>query len=87
MPQKKKPHSAAGLRTKGNPNILTAAIVCVSSVRPFYGGRGAATVAFTSSGKPRSSAFCPSLPRSPRALPRSHAWARAILVMSKGKRP
>jgi len=42
MPQKKMPHLAAGLRTKGNPNILTAAIVCVSSVRPFYGGRGAA---------------------------------------------
>jgi hypothetical protein len=42
MPQKKMPHSAAGLRTKGNPNILTAAIVCVSSVRPFYGGRGTA---------------------------------------------
>jgi hypothetical protein len=33
---------AQNFRTKGNLNILTAAIVCVSSVRPFYGGRGAA---------------------------------------------
>src|SRR5262249_10000129 len=33
---KEKAPLTAGLRTKGNPNILAAAIVCVSLVRPFF---------------------------------------------------
>jgi hypothetical protein len=39
MPEKKKPHSTAGLRTKGNPNVVTAAIMCSAALLRQIKGR------------------------------------------------